>query len=215
MKKLLLAAALLCAPTVGQGQVVIGTEPGAATTLHPFGYTGQGVTQTFIARGGQLARLSFWFYGGQGILAGGDAETFFTALFIQKGSTLIEDYSFRTFLSQQSQGRVDIVFDQPLWMTEEDVYSFILYTNNSGVGCAECAPIGNRFILPRVEMTSVDAFADGQATIVVGNTVFSGDVRFEAEFTVPEPSSMALLVLGAPLLLYRRRYSTRNPQSAH
>jgi hypothetical protein len=45
--------------------------------------------------------------------------------------------------------------------------------------------------------------------------VFSGDVRFEAEFTVPEPSSMALLVLGAPLLLYRRRYSTRNPQSAH
>jgi len=209
MKRLLWLAAFLALPAVSHGQVVIGTDPDVPANRVVFGGEGSGTTQTFVARGQYLRRLSFWFHGGTTVVP---AMYYFSKFWLDKGPFTEEHVLFNTYLDQEVSGRVDMVFADPLAVIDGEIYSFTLWTNNGSTAgedeyCLYCTPIGETFRYPQVEMTAIDAYVDGFSSNAYtrGQYRRSGDIRFEAEFLVPEPHALGMLAVGFFGVLFRRR----------
>lgn len=211
MRKLLFAALLSALPMGLSAQIVkvVGTEQNAPTVFQPIGMEGDGLTENFYAEGSQLNRLSIWFDFGAAPDLGSGYGGYFAFVQIDKGQTFESGFLARTFIPPSTNGRFDWVFDTPLEIQAGTGMSFTVWVNNCGERTGNCAvPIG-AVRPPSLEVTTGEAFYNGQMRSTDGSPPHTPqDIRFEAQFTLPEPANVILLLSACvPLsaLLLRRR----------
>jgi len=170
-----------------QRTVEIGTDPGAPTALMGAGNCAH------------LTGLSFWFYGGT--LGDPSDEAFFSRLYINAGSDFLEGSElFWADLDQSHAGRYDFLLDR-LAVVFGATYTFSIFTNNCGpaddLGPGVCpVPFGSVWSDPFVEVTTTDAYRDGYLIHGREGPLPGQDIRFEATFLTPEPSTLLLLAAG-------------------
>lgn len=205
MRQWMLAAALICAPMVASGQVVVGTNQGAPTAWQGLAETANGYTQTVRARG-NLSALSVWFKFGSQPDLGPDFGGWFAFVQVDRGLTFESGFLSVVYIPPTTNGRFDAVFAQPLVFADGEQFSFTVWVNNCSERVDNCAvPVSSTSSLPSLEMTVPDTYFDGE---VLNNPSYAdpigADIRFEATF-VPEPATMLLLLPSFAVLVMRRR----------
>lgn len=210
MMRLLLAAVMLLAPLPSHAQIVRGTDPSVPSVVTYMGSFGNGYSQSFVADGTQLSRLTFWYY--PGAAPAGFPYGWFSTLTVFS-RTGYHDFAFwqgsgegvlfGMALDHNTSGRFDIVFPTPLQLVLGDTYAFGVYSNNCSPYevFAECYVPEGSFALPHIEMTANNAYDRGQA-FQLSEGPNGRDLRFEVVF-LPEPSTAALCAVALLALAVR------------
>jgi hypothetical protein len=152
-----------------------------------------------VAEGSELSRLSVWYEAGSAPV---DRGGWFVDLEVYKGYEF-EWWSHERLrevpLSPRSNGRIDVVFHDPIQMIVGATYSFSFALGDCSeqapnVRYAECDVNVGPEVNPGFLFTQSDAYGRGYAYSTTG-LPFPGDLWFEAVF-VPEPSRTSLLLCG-------------------
>ncbi len=176
--------------------------------------------QSFVAKAARLRSISLWFHAPVQYDDGGVLNLWQGKLFFGPGTgeTWSDEYSRGLFPAHQ--GRLDVRLPQSLRLKKGETYSFFIYSDGCGYypGESERTPLCDAIFSSdptvyepwRTEITVGDVYSGGTAGD--GYNVYDFDLRFELKYVVPEPSSMALLLIGLiPVLvgLLRRRGCTQ------
>lgn len=216
MNKLLLMAALLCAPVASDAQIVSdGTADGPYERLELFANSNRNY-QTFIARGDYLTRFDIWFWGGTSTGLPWQLDAFATIRFYA-GTASVEEASspilFRTFIDPLHQGRFTVPLTQPIQMVPGAVYTMMIYSDGCapefvGLPGSACPPITGVKSNPTLAVSvegGADLYADGAWRGTYEPPSATRDVMFYAEYSVPEPSTLLLTLSGVAIGLMSRR----------
>ena len=208
---------------------VAGTSPLAPTYDFLLTAAPGGATQTFVAEGSFLRRVTFWFIPGSTLIEeDGSSYGYETRLLVTKGVGLdvnccggYEDPNllFDQVLDPFATGAYTVGFGRGLALEPGEVYSIVLLTDSCIASLCGGPPSYGTFGNPSVEATIEDAYAQGELygtifPLIDGDLLAEGDLRFKAVFsTVDEPSTGGLLAIGAVTTLLigaarRRRYGS-------
>jgi hypothetical protein len=216
MRKWILAAVLWFAPVETSGQVIgDGTAdgPNERITMFPNAFFHH---QTFVARAEYLTRMDIWYWGAtsDGDPLRPNAGLRFTIYEGTADNVFAGSLNlFSTWLPHTTEGRYSIPFPAPIPVLSGAGYTMLIVSDDCGpINVASpnftCPPVTGVYTLPTLAVSvfgGTDLYPDGAYRDNGITPALNRDMLFYAEYTVPEPASIALVVVGTIGVAVRRR----------